>query len=143
MLHPTQRLALTFSSRRMASLAALASVLALSACNDPRETAQLPAYVEADMTQVASPVAGILAQMGVKEGQSVKAGDALYVLESNREQAQLAEAEPIPCNRTWLTRSAEPACRYAIGPNSVSIRCTGLTDACVFTGALALDLGQR
>ena len=93
MLHPFQRPALPFTSRRIASFAALASMLALSACNDPRETAQLPAYVEADMTQVASPVAGILFKLGVQEGQSVKAGDALYVLESNREQAQLAEAQ--------------------------------------------------
>lgn len=71
----------------------MAAVLTLSACKDPRDTSQLPAYVEADMTSVASPVAGILFKMGVKEGQAVKSGENLYVLESNRELAQLAEAQ--------------------------------------------------
>ncbi len=82
-----------FSQRRTAMWGLLACAAALSACNDPRESAQLPAYVEADMTSVASPVAGILAKMGTREGQAVKQGDMLYVLESNREQAQLAEAQ--------------------------------------------------
>lgn len=81
------------SLRRGVSIGLLVGVAALSACKDTRENAQLPAYVEADMTAVASPVAGILAKMGVREGQAVKQGEALYVLESNREQAQLAEAK--------------------------------------------------
>ena len=80
-------------SRWTAGACAVAAVLTLSACKDPRDTPQLPAYIEADMTAVASPVAGILFKMGVKEGQAVKSGENLYVLESNRELAQLAEAE--------------------------------------------------
>ena len=80
-------------SRWTAGACAVAAVLTLSACKDPRDTPQLPAYIEADMTAVASPVAGILFKMGVKEGQAVKSGENLYVLESNRELAQLAEAQ--------------------------------------------------
>ncbi len=70
--------------------------LGLSGCLDffqKKDQEQLPGYIEADITSVASPVAGSVAMMDVKEGQAVKAGDNLYLLESNREQAQLAEAE--------------------------------------------------
>lgn len=65
----------------------------LSGCLQDETRSQLPGYIEADITSVASPVAGTLFDMGVKEGQVVKRGDKLYTLESNREQAQLAEAE--------------------------------------------------
>ena len=71
----------------------LAASLGLAGCGDVQHAAQLPGYIEADITSVASPAAGKLAQLSAKEGQSVKAGDKLYVLESNREQAQLAEAQ--------------------------------------------------
>ncbi len=74
--------------------AALLSVsLLLSACKPENESAQLPGYIEADITAVASPVAGTLASLAIKEGQTVKSGEKLYLLESNREQAQLAEAQ--------------------------------------------------
>ncbi len=76
-----------------ASAAALAIAVLVSGCKPQTETAQLPGYIEADLTAVASPVGGILSQLPIKEGQTVKAGDKLYLLESNREQAQLAEAE--------------------------------------------------
>jgi HlyD family secretion protein len=58
-----------------------------------KEVVQLPGYIEADLTSIASPVAGSIAAMDVKEGQLVAAGDKLYLLESQRERAQLAEAE--------------------------------------------------
>ena len=51
-------------SRWTAGACAVAAVLTLSACKDPRDTPQLPAYIEADMTAVASPVAGILFKIG-------------------------------------------------------------------------------
>lgn len=70
----------------------LACALLMSGCQPATETAQLPGYIEADITAVASPVAGILSQLTIKEGQSVKSGEKLYLLESDREQAQLAEA---------------------------------------------------
>ena len=42
---------------------------------------------------MASPVSGTMAQLSVKEGQVVKPGDMLYMLESQQEQAKLAEAQ--------------------------------------------------
>lgn len=71
----------------------MATAALVSGCKPQTETSQLPGYIEADLTSVASPVAGILAQLTIKEGQSVKSGEKLYLLESNREQAQLAEAQ--------------------------------------------------
>lgn len=80
--------------RRAALMAATVTALAsLAGCLEDKTRSQLPGYIEADLTSVASPVAGTLAMLNVKEGQSVKAGDKLYLLESNREQAQLAEAQ--------------------------------------------------
>lgn len=65
----------------------------LSGCLEAQAELQLPGYIEADVTAVASPVAGTMAQMAVKEGQAVRAGETLYVLESRQEQARLAEAQ--------------------------------------------------
>ncbi len=75
-----------------ASLLALPLSLGLSGCFfDSQTELQLPGYIEADTTSVASPVSGTMAQLGVKEGQVVKPGDMLYTLESQQEQARLAE----------------------------------------------------
>ena len=71
----------------------LLAAAGLSGCLEGDARSQLPGYIEADITAVATPVAGTLFQMGVKEGQIVKSGEKLYTLESNREQAQLAEAQ--------------------------------------------------
>lgn len=79
---------------RVALLAlACATVAAtLAGCNDDREAAELPGYIEADLTSVASPVSGTLTALKVREGQQVKPGQPLYTLESARERAQLEEA---------------------------------------------------
>src|SRR3989344_2788627 len=75
-------------------LAASPLALSLSGCFfDGQTELQLPGYIEADTTSVASPVSGTMAQLSVKEGQLVKPGDMLYLLESQQEQARLAEAE--------------------------------------------------
>lgn len=81
------------SSWRAAAVAAsaLAALLA-SGCQPKGEALELPGYIEADLTAVATPVGGTLAQLAVAEGQPVRQGDKLYVLESDRERAQLAEA---------------------------------------------------
>ncbi|MBU0914836.1 HlyD family secretion protein [Aquabacterium parvum] len=77
-----------------ASLLALPLSLGLSGCFfDGQADLQLPGYIEADTTSVASPVSGTMAQLSVKEGQIVKPGDMLYTLESQQEQARLAEAQ--------------------------------------------------
>ena len=77
-----------------ASLLALPLSLGLSGCFfDGQAELQLPGYIEADTTSVASPVSGTMAQLSVREGQAVKPGDMLYTLESQQEQARLAEAQ--------------------------------------------------
>lgn len=74
---------------------ALALAGSLAGCLDINdgERSQLPGYIEADITTVASPVGGTVVDLKVKEGQSIKSGEDLYKLESTREKAQLAEAE--------------------------------------------------
>ena len=84
---PTQR------RERLSALTASLLALGLSGCFDGQAELQLPGYIEADTTSVASPVSGTMAQLGVKEGQVVKPGDMLYTLESRQEQARLAEAQ--------------------------------------------------
>lgn len=79
--------------RTTATLASSVALLALSGCLEGQTDLQLPGYIEADVTAVASPVSGTMAQMAVKEGQTVQPGDKLYVLESQQEQARLAEAQ--------------------------------------------------
>ena len=69
------------------------TALLLSGCLDSQAELQLPGYIEADITAVASPVSGTMARMAVREGQSVQPGETLYVLESQQEQARLAEAQ--------------------------------------------------
>lgn len=77
-----------------ASLLALPLSLGLSGCVfDGQAELQLPGYIEADTTSVASPVSGTMTQLSIKEGQAVKPGDLLYTLESQQEQARLAEAQ--------------------------------------------------
>jgi HlyD family secretion protein len=78
---------------RLAALAASLLALGLSGCFEGQSDLQLPGYIEADTTSVASPVSGTMAQLRVKEGQTVKPGDMLYTLESQQEQAKLAEAQ--------------------------------------------------
>ncbi|WP_286747332.1 HlyD family secretion protein [Aquabacterium sp. UBA2148] len=78
---------------RLSALTASLLALGLSGCFDGEAELQLPGYIEADTTSVASPVSGTMAQLGVKEGQVVKPGDMLYTLESQQEQARLAEAQ--------------------------------------------------
>lgn len=84
---PTQRRV------RLSALTASLLALGLSGCFEGQAELQLPGYIEADTTSVASPVSGTMAQLGVKEGQAVKPGDMLYTLESQQEQARLAEAQ--------------------------------------------------
>lgn len=74
------------------TLAVALALATLAGCKPEKDATELPGYIEADLTSVATPVAGTLASLTVKEGQAVQLGEALYVLESDREKAQLAEA---------------------------------------------------
>lgn len=87
--------------------------LALSGCPEQETDLQLPGYIEADVTSVASPVSGTMAQMGVKEGQSVKPGDMLYVLESQQEKARLAEAQAKKAQAEAQTKNLSKGARQA------------------------------
>jgi HlyD family secretion protein len=87
--------------------------LSLSGCLKPEPTLQLPGYVEADITAVASPVAGTLQQMQIKEGQLVQPGELLYVLESAQEEAKLAEAQAMKAQATAQSRNLSKGARTA------------------------------
>jgi HlyD family secretion protein len=104
-------------SHRTLVISALACVsMGLTGCLDffqKKDQAQLPGYIEADVTSVASPVAGSVAMMDVKEGQTVKTGDNLYLLESNREQAQLAEAQARKSQAESQSRNISTGARQA------------------------------
>lgn len=69
---------------------ALALVLAGCGKSDP---ADLQGYVEAEYVRVAAPFAGTLVKLGVKRGQSVAPGEALFRLEAESEDAGRREAE--------------------------------------------------
>lgn len=98
---------------RAATLASPALVLALSGCLDGKPDLQLPGYIEADVTAVASPVSGTMASLAVKEGQTVKPGDRLYVLESQQEQARLAEAQARQAQAEAQTKNLSKGARQA------------------------------
>lgn len=94
-------------------LAWLAWSLTLTGCQQKAAIPQLPGYIEADVTSVASPVAGTLQQMQVKEGQTIQAGDLLYVLESAQEQAKLAEARALKAQASAQSRNLSKGARAA------------------------------
>jgi len=50
-------------------------------------------YVEADYTYAAAPAVGTITRIAVAEGQAVKAGDVLFVLDASQQQAQYDAAE--------------------------------------------------
>lgn len=77
---------------RTAGLLAAWICAALAGCDLPRDAAELPGYIEADLAAVAAPVSGAVMELKVKEGDEIKVGQTLYLLESERERAQLEEA---------------------------------------------------
>lgn len=89
----------------------IALSLTLVGCQQKSAILQLPGYIEADVTMVASPVAGTLQQMQVKEGQSIKAGELLYVLESAQEEAKLAEARAVKAQASAQSRNLSKGAR--------------------------------
>ncbi|MEN9451301.1 MAG: hypothetical protein RLZZ369_360 [Pseudomonadota bacterium] len=99
-------------SRALFACSAVAGLsLTLCGCQDKKPVLQLPGYVEADITTIASPVAGTLQQMQVKEGQSVKPGELLYVLESEQEAARLAEAQAMKAHAAAQSRNLSKGAR--------------------------------
>lgn len=72
----------------------LASLLLalLPACGD-RPPAAWSGYAEGDYVQVAAPLGGTLAALGVQAGQDVKRGELLFTLEAEAERAARDEAD--------------------------------------------------
>ncbi len=68
------------------------SLLALSACACGAETNRYAGYIEGESVRVASPVAGRLTVLAVARGVEARAGDPLFTLEQDREQAAVSEA---------------------------------------------------
>jgi HlyD family secretion protein len=66
-------------------------LLLLSAC-DRRHEGLYHGYVEGDFVYVAAPLAGELVALNVERGRRVQAGEALFTLERDFEQAAVAEA---------------------------------------------------
>ena len=72
---------------RKTNLAVLALLLALPACDRPT-SAGLLGYVEADYVYAAPVSAGRIAEVAVKRGDQVKAGDRLFALDATEETAK-------------------------------------------------------
>ena len=55
-------------------------------------TTEFPGYMEADLVLVGSEQGGRIAELSVEEGNSVKQGDPIFVLESSEQEASVAAA---------------------------------------------------
>lgn len=73
-------------------LAALAALLAAAGCAGPGEEGVFTGYVEAELVYVAAPEAGWLVAEPPAEGTAVAAGDPLFRLDADSQEAALEEA---------------------------------------------------
>jgi len=64
----------------------------LSACQEQSPEQVFQGYVEGDYVEVAAPLAGELASLDVTRGAQVEAGDLLFTLEREEQQAEVAAA---------------------------------------------------
>lgn len=76
----------------MKRVAALCAALALGACG-AREATTLQGYAEADYLYIAPQDPGLVAELAVREGAQVAAGDTLFALNAERAEASYAAAE--------------------------------------------------
>jgi HlyD family secretion protein len=67
------------------------AILALAACNEDGHPVQ--GYVEADFLRIGLPSAGRVVSVAVERGAEVKAGQTLFALDDQAEQAAVAEAQ--------------------------------------------------
>jgi HlyD family secretion protein len=70
----------------------LLAALSLTNCSS-RDNSTWQGYVEGEYLHLGAPVAGLLLKRYVNRGDSVRAGDSLYLLEGEAERASVAEAE--------------------------------------------------
>ncbi|GAB3031371.1 HlyD family secretion protein [Bowmanella dokdonensis] len=68
-------------------------LLLLAGCQQAESPPRYTGYVEAEELLVAAPQAGWLLEQPVREGQKVSAGELLFVLEQERERAELRQAQ--------------------------------------------------
>ena len=66
--------------------------LLLAGCEEKKDVGWL-GYGEADSAFVAAPQPGWIEMLSVERGQTVKAGDLLYVLDTNAQEASRGQAE--------------------------------------------------
>lgn len=76
------------SSRMTIGLAAAALAVLLAGCNDKRDPG-FQGWVEADMIFVSPDESGRVIKLNVREGDQVKAGDQLYSVDDDLQQADL------------------------------------------------------
>lgn len=76
----------------MRSTMSLSLALLVAGCAEPRAP-YYQGYAEAEYVRVALPFAGVLERLNVQRGMQVKAGEELFVLESENEAAMRREAE--------------------------------------------------
>ncbi len=72
-------------------LLALCALCALAACSQSNSDV-VTGYAEAELIYVSAPIAGVIAQISVARGATVKKGDELFVLDAEPETLQRAEA---------------------------------------------------
>lgn len=87
-----------------------------SACTGPQEPEAHVGYVEADWVYVASPQAGWIIEQPVSEGQNVVAGDILFRLDTQAQEAALAEAD------ARIAQSGAQARNIATGARTAEIK---------------------
>nr|WP_150567285.1 HlyD family efflux transporter periplasmic adaptor subunit [Pandoraea morbifera] len=87
-------------------LATLSTLALLAGCGD-RAVKPWQGYVEGEFVNVASSQAGTLQTLSVARGQQVKAGDALFALESTYERAAQAHARDTLANAEAQLRDLE------------------------------------
>ena len=89
----------------------ISAVLGLWGCHDDAFSVQ--GYVEGDFLHMGLPLAGRITQVMVHRGDRVVAGDILFTLDDQAEQAALAEAsarleqarfqrDNLPANQPWM-----------------------------------------
>lgn len=79
---------MTSSRKATIGLATLALAFSLAGCNDKRDPGY-QGWVEADMIFVSPDESGRVTKLNVHEGDEVKAGDALYSVDDDLQQANL------------------------------------------------------
>jgi HlyD family secretion protein len=77
----------------MGVVRALAIALLLVGCEPARPPSSYQGYVEAELVDIAAPLAGRLEKLDVVRGQTIAAGEPLFRLEDASERAAVAEAQ--------------------------------------------------